>query len=830
MLFFNIKEKRVYLISALLSMIGICLIFLYCNIYPLGNISNLTSDLYYQYIDYFGWLRNVLLGNAKLDYSFSMSLGNQTIGQFAYYLSSPFNILVYFFSEDQLPLFVFVITVFKISLCSVTFCVFAKERFKSCKDINIIVASLCYSMMQYNIAQFTNVMWLDGVYLLPLMLTGVYRYIISKNHRFFCMMVLASIVFNWYTAYMNCIFVVLYYLYEISILNKNFNYLNLCKDFFLFCLFELIGVLSSLAFFLPVILAMIKGKADFGSQDIFQLKFNGTLYDILNGFMIGNLAPDTTRQLSVFCGYIILSFLFYYFANKAINIREKILSALFLLIMLISGSFFAIENMWNGFRRADSFYCRFGYLIIFVIIYLGLKGMEEYKEDKLLLIKQISLLAVSFGGLFLYHPFDTKIIIFTFAILILYILCIICSKYRFASMLLCILVLFELTVNGILVRNESFRNGDIGNYKQYVKDQVDIINDMKNLDKSNFYRVEQTLNRQLSTNGISAAFNDSMAYGYHGLANYSSTINSDIIKFTIDMGYYNGEHYIIPYGEPILSADSFLGIKYLLSQRQYPGFYKIENIEQKNRKMVYINPYALGLGMSVSSQVLNKIEDSNPFEFQNKLYSALLGENIEIFKSIDYQSHVNDGSIIFNTPSLDVEGIIYGYANSTHKELKLSIDGTYRCNYNQWLSYETFNVGITDAKHQLQFENYYDDVGNIDLQLYYLDMSVFRQAVKQLNQNPFMIHTFEDGYVEGDFTAKKDGYLLLTIPYDEGWMIEVNDSKVQANRGINTFLTIPVKQGINKIRMQYKIPGIIPGVIISLVFLFIINFTQKKKF
>lgn len=66
-----------------------------------------------------------------------------------------------------------------------------------------------------------------------------------------------------------------------------------------------------------------------------------------------------------------------------------------------------------------------------------------------------------------------------------------------------------------------------------------------------FYRVEETLNRQFSANGISAAFNDSMVYGYRGVANYTSTFSSDIVKFMADMGYYDGEHYIYLMVNPI---------------------------------------------------------------------------------------------------------------------------------------------------------------------------------------------------------------------------------------------------------------------------------------
>ncbi|MFV0239327.1 MAG: YfhO family protein, partial [Lacrimispora sphenoides] len=311
MSFTKLNEKKVYILSAILPVLGMCIIFLYCGIYPLGKTSNLASDLYYQYIDYFGWLRNVLTGEAELTYSFSMSLGNQTVGLYAYYLSSPLNLLVYFFPKEQLPLFVFVITLVKISLCGASFAYFARSRFNQCKDSYVIVASLAYSLMQYNIAQLTNIMWLDGVYLIPLMLAGVYQFITKGKHQFFCFTIFLSILFNWYTAYMNCLFVVLYYLYERFLYEKNINITKFIKDFLAFIFYEFLGVLSSSFFFLPVILAMVKGKADFGTEDIFKIHNNGNIYDLKRGFMFGNTAPDTTRQLSLYCGYFIFAFVIF---------------------------------------------------------------------------------------------------------------------------------------------------------------------------------------------------------------------------------------------------------------------------------------------------------------------------------------------------------------------------------------------------------------------------------------------------------------------------------------------------------------------------------------
>lgn len=823
----KLKRKKVYIISSFLSATGMCLIFFLCGVYPMGNTSNLASDLYFQYIDYFGWFRNVLLGYGKIDYSFSMSLGNQTVGQFAYYLSSPFNLLVYFFSEEQLPLFVFLITVLKITLCAIGLSYYARKRFSKCKDVYIIIASVSYALMQYNMAQITNIMWLDGVYMLPFILAGVYRYVEQKKYKFFCAMIFLTILFNWYTAYMNCLFAVLYYMYECLLVNEKGNVFKYIKKIIFFCLYELLGVLSSSFFFIPVIFSMIKGKAGFGLEGIFQIKLNGSIYEFLKGFFIGNYNSGGERQLGLYCGYIVFVFLLVYFTNKSTGITEKIYSAIFLLIMFLSGYVFAIENVWNGFRRADSYYCRFGYLIIFTIIYLGLKGMATYKDDKQNLAKMIGILAVAFEAYYLYHPLEPIKIVITMTVFSLYLLWTIYSEYKFSTLMICIILLLELTFNGYYVRNGNYTSGDISAYKKYTTEESKLIDTIKSLDTSEFYRLEQTLNRQ--SEGDIATFNDSMVYNYHGFSNYTSTINSDIVDFMVDMGYYDGEHYIMPYREPILAADSFMGIKYLMSPIGYPGFKLMENIEARNEKRVYYNPYALGLGMGVSGKILDPISNSNPFVFQNKLYSFLLGEDIVLYKKINCKSHMENEHIIYDISSINEQGIIYAYAETPVRELGLYVDDKYRCEYNRWLSYKTFNVGNANEDHQIRFEKYNDTAENMNLELYYFDLEAFKKVIDQLNQNTFKVSKFEDGDVEGDFYSDKAGYLLLTVPYDDGWKIQVNNSKVTAQRGGNTFLVIPVEQGENNIKLHYRIPGVVLGIIISLIS-FSLVFLHKRIF
>ena len=64
------------------------------------------------------------------------------------------------------------------------------------------------------------------------------------------------------------------------------------------------------------------------------------------------------------------------FLSKRI-LKEKILSALVLSFLVVSATFIPLENVWNGFRKANSYYCRFSFVISFFIIYLAAAYLEK---------------------------------------------------------------------------------------------------------------------------------------------------------------------------------------------------------------------------------------------------------------------------------------------------------------------------------------------------------------------------------------------------------------------------------------------------------------------
>ena len=99
------------------------------GIYPFGDRSFLTEDLMFQYVDFFTWFQNVLLGEGSLFYSTSQALGNNRWGLYSYYLGSPLNFLIVFFEQGAITEFVFFVTALKIGFVQVATVFFIRKRF-----------------------------------------------------------------------------------------------------------------------------------------------------------------------------------------------------------------------------------------------------------------------------------------------------------------------------------------------------------------------------------------------------------------------------------------------------------------------------------------------------------------------------------------------------------------------------------------------------------------------------------------------------------------------------------------------------------------------------
>lgn len=820
--------------------VGVCIVIMLLysliqylsGLYPFGTRSNLLWDQDVQYVDYFSFYRNVLLGNAEIGYSFSKSLGGSLMALFGYYLGNPLNALVVFFDTDQLPLFLFLLTMLKMGLSGVTMLIFLRKRFPRLGMPEAAGISTGYGLMQYTMLQCSNIMWLDGVILLPLLLLSVYYFTEYRKKVFLFLMVTASIAVNWYTGYMTCLFAACYFLYERILL------MDKCSREELFHLFTdgvrcaavmVLGVGGSAFIFYPVFKGLQKGKTAW-DPTVFYPDFYDSFVDVFRGFSEGNIAGT----VSLYCGTIFFAFFIFYFLSRKVQKKEKILSLVSVLFMFVSCWFVPLDCVWSGMRLAASFRFRYSFVVVFLVLYLAARGILCWEEEQDR--KKAGLVFLGITAVFLLSHFwknyETRSFQATLCTLVAYlVIYFLVRNRRIRIPLLGLILAAELTANGVITFDYNYQwNREVSEYQEYAslaEQQADLVQEY---DDSVFYRMETVSKRYNEESRCSAYLNDSMAYGYHGIAHYSSTFDQGISDMICDLGYSTLRDLSI-YTQPILPSDSLLGIKYVLSREDITGLKKVEELGTVNEKNVYRNPWALDLGMGAADTVSDEIESEDPFVYQNLLFSGILGEEVELFKPVEAVPVTENNTLSFTFPAMDPEDQLYGYIDTWYQDLVLNVDGVYRCNYSCWLSYKVFDIGMADAEHRIDFQNFGGTAEDVRTYFYYLDQDVFEDVIRRLQNDSFDTEVFEDGYVAGTYTAEADGNLLLTVPYDEGWTVTVNGDETEYSRGAGALTVIPVQAGENKIVLKYTVPGRAAGFGITAVSIVIMAvwYWAKKK-
>lgn len=793
------KAKRRVIIESgivflLVGIFFLCVTYI-SDIAPLGSKSFFVYDAEDQYFDFFIFFRRVLEGKANFDFSFSKSLGGSLYALFAYYLSSPLNYILLFFDTEKIYIGFYVVTLLKLCLCGVTFNIFLYYRFKELKNYYRLALAFAYSFMQYNITQMQNIMWLDGVIILPLMLLGVHFFVKNKKKILFWIAIILSIVSNWYTAYMNCIFVVLFYIVEEINFAKWKDIKYEIKKSAEFLLAELIGVFASMAFFAPAILGLLQGKG-IESTNIFKIDTSTSLLNMFTGYTMGN---KLTVDLSFYCGIIFIILVVAFLTKKTIAKKIRISYALLLLFLIFSCWFLPIQNIWNGFRFAYSYFYRFSYIICLLILIMAAYFLESeadfFYSKKYVLYLLGYLLSVII--LYRYGQLESvNAFIFTALFTVIWLLFLLGTKKlkRYNKYFLVLfLTIIELSVNTVLLcKNIYTKNFD---YMEFVADQEKVVSYIQGLeDGTSFYRMEQT------DPYTRWCFSEALAYGYNGVAHYSSAYDEKTGKFLRKLGYTDYGKASI-YREPILGADSFLGTKYIWSKRDQEEFECINKIEDY---LIYRNEYSMPLGFLVNDIDLEIDDYNNPFLFQNALYSKLVGKDVQLYKKIEVNIEQKDGALLISNSEL-ANGILYGYVRTGDSDLELYVNGEYQYPYSVFMSSLVFSCG--DAQNT----NIIELVGAKNMpreaEFYFLDTDYLREIIAEIKENSFSLDEVKDGYVKGNIYSENEEKLLFTIPNVDGWTATVNGKKISIEDAYETFISIDLKPGYNEVELQYELPG-----------------------
>ena len=216
------KKNNVYFISFFLSTFIIILIYALNHIYPFGDKTILTMDMSGQYVNYLMYFKHIITGHGNIFYNFTMNLGSNAYGLFAYYISSPLNFLLPFFNQQNITEGILMLNIIKIGLCALTMSILINKTTKNNK-YNIIIFSIMYALMSYNLVYSQNIMWLDSCIWLPIVILGLNNILNNKSYFLYIFSLVICIISNFYTGYMVGLFTVMWMIANLIIKYRNYS-------------------------------------------------------------------------------------------------------------------------------------------------------------------------------------------------------------------------------------------------------------------------------------------------------------------------------------------------------------------------------------------------------------------------------------------------------------------------------------------------------------------------------------------------------------------------------------------------------------------------------
>ena len=387
------SKKYPLILSFLLPGLLVAFYFAIRGAFPFGSSSVLTVDLGQQYIDFFAYLRQTLLGNpGQLFYAFNKGLGGDMFGVFAYYLLSSFNLLVVLFPADLLDVAVLVIMILKISTAGLTMGWYAKRH--AITGLMIPTFGLAYALSGWMLANSFNLMWLDAAILLPLIIQSLETLLNGGRVFAYIGWLTAAFIVNFYTGYMIAIFLVLYTGYWLGSHATSWRQASHTSMRFVWA--SILAGMNSAVVLLPTWFQLAQSKGTYTVKTIqwrFEYAPDRLLSKMLPGSFNFDQMPSGYPNFYIGALGFVLAILF--FISRHQTWRQKMAAALVTAFLVLSCMFEPLDLMWHGFQFPVWYPYRFTFILCFWLLSLGISTLQKHQSA--LSFRTLVILLIVFG-------------------------------------------------------------------------------------------------------------------------------------------------------------------------------------------------------------------------------------------------------------------------------------------------------------------------------------------------------------------------------------------------------------------------------------------------
>ena len=641
---------------------------------PFGDFSVLTLDLNAQYVYFFEALRDFVHGDSSLLYSFSRSLGGEYMGIYAYYTASPLSYIVALFPKSIMLYALLTMIVVKIGLCGLSFGFYLHKQSKNVNKNAIVMFATMYALSAYAITYQNNIMWLDGLFLLPILTYAVERLIKTGRISLYIAVLALVMMSHYYIGYMICVYTLFCFFFtyfkdeDRSLINPLGEKNHFIKSLTRIGVGTVVGIGMSAFIIGAAYYSLQFGKNEFTNPN-WDMVANFDFFDLFPKLLPG--AYDTVMHEGLpllYCGVLALFMLPIFVMAKRIASREKVFYGAFALLFVLIMAMNPTDLIMHGFQEPNCLNYRYSFIVIFLMLVMSYKAFDEIEEHspKKIFATGAAIIALvlvaqkmqfpnfvlqdteqyKYGFIagklpFLWVVVFSIVAVFAVGVILCYLIK--SQNKKRISQILFITICVELFLNGTAIfaaMKYDIGWGTYSSYVDYFNNLAPVVESVQQQDKT-LYRSEKTDHR---------CTGDNFTLGIKGLSNSTSTLNQKAIDLLGYLGFYADAHWTQYLGSTAVT-DSLFGIKYIYSNTDnyysketlaQNGFMDkfFEKVAEDENYYAYKNPYALGLAFGVSD-AMKSLETNlkydysvneglkNPFEVQNLLLNTMLGNDEE---------------------------------------------------------------------------------------------------------------------------------------------------------------------------------------------------------
>ncbi|MCR5715638.1 MAG: YfhO family protein [Lachnospiraceae bacterium] len=822
--------KIAMVLSFLIPVLVMLVIAIQKDLYPFGDKCFLRSDLYNQYLPFMVELQRKLKAGESLGYAWRLGLGTDFAGVYAYYLACPLNFLCVLVPTTHLIEFMTVLIFLKLGMCGLTMCYYLRKHFGQERLVSVCFA-IMYALSGFTAAYNWDIMWLDVVYLFPLVILGLEEVMEGKGLFRYPIFLALTIYTNYYLAIMVCMFIVLYFVVLSINLPAERFWINLGK----------VAGLSVLSGALSAFVVLPGGMA------ILQTGFSGSTFPSSVKFYFNELGVIARHMMNVsvelkndhwpniYCGVAVFFLLPLYLMTKQIPLKKKIPMAFLVILFIESYRINVLNFIWHGFNYPDSLPARQAFIYIFVLLVMGYEAfllIREQSRWKLISCYAIGAIIVLICMKFAKPAEDYENHAAALTLLFLTSYCILGVSYLSKNVgrmfLVALVIVFTTFEVGINTYQTSVSTVTRSKYLKTYTKNLEMAEAVSAIDDG-VYRIDKN-NRMTK--------NDGALSGFMTATIFSSTSNAGVVNFYTALGMDHSKVYYNFDGATPLTA-AMLGVKYFVTDTTYDWSDAYHtNRTDVDVQSLYLMDERTSIGYALPESIANalSLEGENAFELQNAFGSAL-GASGNLFFRSNITADEETIAFTVNTPSTYYFSVLH--ASKTRGDtIKLIVTDrngnevrskTYKNCRKSYL----LNLGYLNEGDEVTLETTTGTFEEVDLNLYRLNEPAMNEALQTLLQNTLTVTDFSSNHLEGEITTAEGEELILAIPSDSGWSVWVDGEESEVKEFADAFIAIPLSAGDHHITLHYRPSGMIAGIVLSIaalaIFILLVYLCKCRK-